>query len=73
LNQPLMSILGYSTLLKKPNLDTEKLNRAIKHISGEADRMANIVKKIGNLTKYETRKYAGGATIVDLDKSSGDS
>jgi PAS domain S-box-containing protein len=72
LNQPLMSILGYSTLLKKPNLDTEKLNRAIKHISGEADRMANIVKKIGNLTKYETRKYAGGATIVDLDKSSGD-
>ncbi|MBU1533908.1 PAS domain S-box protein [Myxococcota bacterium] len=71
LNQPLMSIIGYSTLLKKPSLDPEKMERAVTHISGEAERMAEIVKKIGNLPRYETRKYVGTANILDLDRSSG--
>ena len=70
LNQPLMSILGYATLLKKPNLADEKKERAVTHIASEAERMADIVKKIGNLTRYETRKYVGSANILDLDKSS---
>ncbi len=70
LNQPLMSILGYATLLKKPTLDDTKRKRAINTISSEAERMGEIVKKIGNLTRYKTRKYVGTANIVDLEMSS---
>jgi hypothetical protein len=31
--------------------------------------MAEIVKKIGRITKFETKEYVGQATILDLDKS----
>ncbi|MDA3862546.1 MAG: PAS domain S-box protein, partial [Deltaproteobacteria bacterium] len=40
LNQPLMSIRGYSELLKKPDLPKEKLEKAVNHIINESDRMA---------------------------------
>ncbi len=68
LNQPLMSILGYTELLQRPNLKPEKLEKGIQTIAREATRMADIVKKIGNLTRFETRSYVGAATILDLDK-----
>ena len=35
----------------------------------ETERMANIVKKIGKLTKYETKPYVGEAKIIDIDRS----
>jgi hypothetical protein len=36
----------------------------------EAERMAEIVRKIGKITKYETKSYVGAAKILDLDKAS---
>ena len=39
-------------------------------IHREAERMAEIVKKIGKITRYETKAYVGSAKIVDLDKAS---
>jgi hypothetical protein len=32
--------------------------------------MADIVKKVGRITRYETKPYVGAAKIVDLDASS---
>ena len=32
--------------------------------------MAEIVRKIGKITKYETKSYVGRARILDLDKAS---
>ena len=32
--------------------------------------MAEIVRKIGKITKYETKSYVGGAKILDLEKAS---
>ena len=34
--------------------------------------MAAIVRKIGKITKYETKSYVGKARILDLDRSSED-
>jgi hypothetical protein len=34
--------------------------------------MAEIVRKIGKITRYETKTYVGTAKILDLDRSSGD-
>jgi hypothetical protein len=38
-------------------------------IREQAERMADIVKKIGRITKYETMPYVGGAAILDLERS----
>jgi len=70
LNQPLTSVLGYAEMAKRKAGDTEAINRIVDTIISEAERMADIVRKIGRITKYETKSYVGGQRIVDLDRSS---
>ncbi|MGC4070503.1 MAG: PAS domain S-box protein [Polyangiaceae bacterium] len=73
LNQPLTSVIGYSELLKR-NLPLDSpLANAANVIIGEAERMAEIVRRIGRITRYETKAYVGGAQILDLEKASPDS
>jgi signal transduction histidine kinase len=71
LNQPLTSVMGYSELLKKRMVASDPHYRAIDTILREAERMAEIVRKIGRITKYETKAYVGGTQIIDLEKSTG--
>jgi PAS domain S-box-containing protein len=72
LNQPLTSVMGYAELLKR-KLDRESPGySAAEVIFKEAERMAEIVRKIGKITKYETKSYVGQARILDLDKASGE-
>jgi len=35
----------------------------------EAERMAEIVRKIGKITRYETTSYVGQQKIFDLDRA----
>jgi signal transduction histidine kinase len=61
--------LGYAELLKRRlEQDTEACSAA-EIIYVEAERMAEIVRKIGRITKYETKSYVGQARILDLDRS----
>jgi len=70
LNQPLTSICMTAELLKrKLTSDSPHLRNATR-ILEEAERMAHIVKKIGQITKYETKAYVGSTSILDLDRSS---
>lgn len=69
LNQPLTSVMGYAELLKRKIAETEPTWRPVDIIHREAERMAEIVKKIGRITKYETTDYVGNKKIVDLDKA----
>lgn len=69
LNQPLTSVMGYAELLKRKLAETDPSFRAVDIIHREAERMAEIVKKIGKITRYETKAYVGNAKIVDLDKA----
>ncbi len=70
LNQPLTSVMGYAELLKR-RLDRDTPAYSAAHvIVNEAERMAEIVRKIGKITKYETKNYVGAAKILDLDKAS---
>ncbi len=68
LNQPLTSVMGYAELLKRKLKDGDPV-RYVDIIHREAERMAEIVKKIGKITRYETKAYVGTAKIVDLDAS----
>ncbi|HZS41147.1 MAG TPA: PAS domain S-box protein [Polyangia bacterium] len=72
LNQPLTSVMGYSELLKKKMSPDDSNYRAVDIILREAERMAEIVRKIGRITRYETKAYVGSTQILDLDKSTTD-
>lgn len=70
LNQPLTSVMGYAELLKRRLERDSSAFSAAEVIFNEAERMAEIVRKIGKITRYETKSYVGHAKILDLDKAS---
>ena len=70
LNQPLTSVMGYADLLKRKLKEDDFAFRPVEIIYREAERMAEIVRKIGKITRYETKSYIGTAKILDLDKAS---
>jgi signal transduction histidine kinase len=70
LNQPLTSVLGYAELIRRRSSDGEAVQSSASVIVQEAERMADIVRKIGKITRYETKTYVGAAKILDLDRSS---
>jgi PAS domain S-box-containing protein len=72
LNQPLTSVIGYSELLRRHVEPGTQLANAVTIIISEAERMAEIVRKVGRITKYETKTYVGGAKILDLEKATGE-
>lgn len=71
LNQPLTAVMGYAEYLKRTLSETDpSQTRAVEVILSETERMANIVRKVGRITRYETKPYVGGAKIVDIEASS---
>jgi PAS domain S-box-containing protein len=70
LNQPLTSVMGYAELLRRKLSETDFAYRPVDIIYREAERMAEIVRKIGKITRYETKSYIGTSKILDLDKAS---
>lgn len=70
LNQPLTSVLGYAELIRRRAADAGAVQSAAAVILQEAERMADIVRKVGKITRYETKSYVGAAKILDLDRSS---
>jgi PAS domain S-box-containing protein len=69
LNQPLTAVLGYAELVERHVEPGSPGAEAAAAIVREAERMADIVRKIGRLTKYETKPYVGEAKIIDLDRA----
>lgn len=70
LNQPLTSIMGYAQLLKRRFSEPDDaLFRAVDTIHRQSQRMADIVRQIGRITRYETKDYVGGTRIIDLERA----
>lgn len=71
LNQPLTSVLGYAEMLRhRIKADDVKTKRCVDTIYSQAERMAEIVRKIGRITKHETKHYGARTTMMDLDRAS---
>ncbi|RLC06747.1 MAG: hypothetical protein DRH34_00075 [Deltaproteobacteria bacterium] len=69
INQPLQSIIGYSTLYQ----DNDSLSpRELNNIKTQAMRIGAITKKLSNITQYKTINYPGNTKIVDIWGSSND-
>jgi signal transduction histidine kinase len=72
LNQPLAIIRGYTELLR----DTppcERNTADLLRVLAETDRAAAMVRQLLQLTHYETIPSAGGAPMIDLNRSAGTS
>jgi CheY-like chemotaxis protein len=70
LNHPLTGVLGYAHLLAKRVERGSQTARQLALLRQEAERMAEIVRKLAQVTRYETIEYVEGAMIVDLDRAS---
>ena len=70
LNQPLTAILGNLQLVLAKLPEGDPLGKRVDKVLGQVDRMVEIVKKIGHITRYRTKEYAENVRIVDIDKSS---
>ncbi len=73
LNQPLTSVLGYAEMLRAriPEQDA-RIRRPVETIFQQAERMAEIVRKIGSITKYETKRYGANTDMIDLNRAAAD-
>ena len=79
LNQPLTSIMGYADLLQRveksfseiapDSQNLSVLKNAVQVITQETERMAGVVRKLGEITNYETREYYDGVRIMDLGRT----
>ncbi|PIE64273.1 MAG: hypothetical protein CSA26_08965 [Desulfobacterales bacterium] len=70
LNQPMMAISGHSELLMATTDPSDPIYNKLAKIKGQVQRMSAITSKLMGITRYETKNYAQGERIVDLDKSS---
>lgn len=71
LNQPLTSVINYAQLLVRKLDPNASEHHYASVIVREGERMAEIVRKIGKITRYETKSYVGQTKILDLDASAG--
>lgn len=69
LNQPLTSIVGWSEILLRKLPEGDPQARPLTIIGKEAERMAEVVRKLGRITRHETTEYVGATRILDLDKA----
>ena len=69
INQPLQTILGYSTLYQDNDIIS---SREMNHIKTQAKRIGEITKRLSNITHYKTINYPGDTKIVDIWGSSDD-
>ncbi|MFO0664705.1 MAG: PAS domain S-box protein [Polyangiaceae bacterium] len=73
LNQPLQVVLAYAQLMQRKLSGESPVREAVDVVATEVQRMADIVRKIGRITKYETKDYMGTQRILDLDRASPES
>jgi len=71
MNQPLTVIIGnIDLLLSSGKMDEAGWRKALEAINRAARDLADIVKKMAKIRRYETDSYVGNIRILDLDKSS---
>ncbi len=71
MNQPLMSILGFSELLIEDLPDDSGHKDNLLEIKKQAGRLGRITAKLMKLTRYRTKRYLNG-DILDIDAGSVD-
>ncbi len=68
LNQPLTAILAALEMCQMRGLVMEEARPFADIVYQEAERMARLVARLGNLSEFATRRYVGNAEILDLNR-----
>lgn len=69
LNQPLTCVITYAELIARTCESSPAATQAASVLVDQAQRMAQIVRRLGQITRYETKAYVGATSILDLDKA----
>jgi phosphoglycerate-specific signal transduction histidine kinase len=70
LNQPLQALYFQCERLQKAISEDNLLFNQIDWIVKKVDRMSEIVEKLRNIARYQTKDYIEGTRIVDIDRAS---
>lgn len=70
LSQPAMIIEGYADLFLMNTDKDDPLYGEMAKLKHQVSRIGDLTQKLMNITKYETREYSKGKTIVDIDRAS---
>ena len=71
-NQPLQIISGAAELMRhRENIDAATRDD-LKRVTEAVDRLGKLTRKLGGITRRESREYLAGSRILDLDRSAGD-
>jgi len=70
LNQPLQVVSAYAERLQQAVSEDNPLYGKIVKIIDNVNRMADITRKLQNITTYETIDYVQGEKIIDIHKAS---
>ena len=69
LNQPLTVLLVNIELLQTLRENPEKQRVYVKEIEAAGKKIAEIVKKVQDIRKYESKPYVAGGSIIDLHQT----
>lgn len=69
MNQPLQGVLGCSELLLRDMDPDDPDHDLLMNIAKSVETLGSLTRKIMNITRYESKPYADGTTIVDIDQA----
>lgn len=73
INNPLAVIMARLELMLEDVEESSKSHKDLEQIEHLIHRIADIVKKMSQIRRYQVQNYCGGVNILDLDASSQDS
>jgi len=69
INQPLMALHGFIDIVRAKGACSEDTSKHLNKMREQIDRLGILTRKLMNITKYETKAYARGEKIIDIDQS----
>ena len=69
INQPLMALQGFMEILASRLQSKEDASSHLQRMDDQIERIKKLTHKMMHITKYETKDYAGGEKIIDIDQS----
>ncbi len=70
LNQPLQYVSGMSELLLLDINTNDSAFKTVSKIKNQIEKMGKITRKLMNITRYKTKEYIKGTTIIDIEQAS---
>ena len=68
-NQPLMALQGFIDILQAKASDHETLSGPLYKMREQVHRLSDLTRKLMRIARYETKAYARGEKIIDIDQA----